>query len=125
MKTLVRGNALLVAMIAMALLTMLVTGAIVFTGQNQRGASAKVSADEVNACADLARRYVFSRLKVFGNNVKAPSDLILEQVIIDDKDPTKRSTISTKHYDGTGTLAAGTLRATGATINTRYSWDVF
>lgn len=114
MKTLMRGNALLVAMIAMALLTMLVTGAIVFTGQNQRAASSKASSDEVKACADLARRYVFSRLKVFGNNVKAPSELILTQTIVDDYVVGKRSTISSRHYDETVDRATGTVIPKGS-----------
>ena len=65
MKTLkTRGNVLLAALLAMAILTMLVAGAIVFTGQNQRAAVSKVTSDEVRACGELARRYMLSRLKV-------------------------------------------------------------
>lgn len=114
MKIQLRGNALLVAMIAMALLTMLVTGAIVFTGQNQRAASAKISGDEVKACADLARRYVFSRLKVFGTGVKAPSELVLDQVIMDDAVASKRSTVSTRHYDQPTALPTGAVIPKGS-----------
>ena len=114
MKTLMRGNALLVAMIAMALLTILVTGAIVFTGQNQRAANSKVSADEVKACADLARRYVFSRLKVFGSNVVGPDELILMTTIVDDASAAKRSTISTRHYDDVTAAATGAVIPKGS-----------
>lgn len=103
-----RGNALLVALIAMAILTMLVAGAIVFTGQNQRAAVSKVTADEVRACAELARRYIISRLKVYGQSAVAPSDLMLVQTITDNVTAAERSTISTKHYDQTGPVTAST-----------------
>jgi hypothetical protein len=109
MKISVRGNALLVALIAMALVTMLVAGAIVFTGQNQRSAVSKTTGNEVKACADLARRYIISRLKVYGQNAVPVTDIQLVQTVVDDVDTSKRSTISTKHYDGTVAGPTGAL----------------
>lgn len=110
MKALTRkGNVLLAALLAMAILTMLVAGAIVFTGQNQRAAVSKVSSDEVRACGELARRYLLSRLKVFGLGAASPKQMTLVQTVTDNVTAAKRSTISTKHYDGTNAPTGATI----------------
>ncbi len=92
-----RGSALLIAVIALAVLLILVLGAIRFTGTNRVGAGSKLSSDRVAACAEVARRTLLSRLQLFGAPVKK---LTLDgEKILDDPDPSKQSTIATGHYD--------------------------
>lgn len=75
-----RGNALMVVMIALAVLLMLVVSAIEFTGTNNQAAIAKGRADEVQACATVARRVVLSRLKNIGGAAPAidPMSLVID-----------------------------------------------
>ncbi|HET9451110.1 MAG TPA: hypothetical protein VFO83_09525, partial [Aggregicoccus sp.] len=76
-----RGSALLITLIAMGVLGVLVVGALQFTGTNRAAAVAKMRGDRVSACAETARRYLLSRLRVYGVDV---SGLTLEQTLMDD-----------------------------------------
>jgi hypothetical protein len=64
-----RGNSLLVTMIALSVMMVLVIGAISFTGTNRQAAVGKVRGDRITACADTARRYLLSKLRVYGVSV--------------------------------------------------------
>lgn len=90
-----RGSALLVTLIAMAVLGVLVVGAIQFTGTNRAAAIAKMRGDRVSACAETARRYLLSKLRVYGVDV---TSLTLEQTLMDDAVASRRSTMTTTHY---------------------------
>jgi hypothetical protein len=93
-----RGNALMLTLIALAVLMMLVGGAIQFTNYNREATSEKLRGDRVSACADAARRHMLSRLKLF----RASGDFkLLETKLIDDPDPAARSSLMTGHYGGT------------------------
>jgi DNA-binding transcriptional regulator of glucitol operon len=90
-----RGNALMLTLIAIAVLMVLVGGAIQFTNYNREATAEKLRGDRVGACADAARRHLLSRLKLF----RATSDLqILDTTLIDDPDPEARSKMMTGHY---------------------------
>ncbi|MGC4122708.1 MAG: hypothetical protein QM765_50680 [Myxococcales bacterium] len=93
-----RGNALLITVVALAVLMVLVVGAIRFTGTNRASAGAKLSADRVAACAEVARRTLISRLRV---SQKVPTEEIkFDEAIVDDINPVKQSRILTAHYGG-------------------------
>ncbi|QRN94842.1 hypothetical protein JRI60_37910 [Archangium violaceum] len=103
-----RGNALMLTVIAMAVLLLLVGGAIQFTNYNREASSEKLRGDRVGACADAARRHLLSRLKLF----RATSELqILDTKLIDDPDPNARTRIMTGHYSAskTDTTAQATV----------------
>jgi hypothetical protein len=91
-----RGSALLITLISLAVLGVLVLGAIQFTGTNRLAAVSKMRGDRVSACADTARRYLLSRLRVYGLD---PTSLTLEQTLMDDAVAQRRSTMTTTHYN--------------------------
>lgn len=97
-----RGNALLVTMIALAVLMVLVVGAIRFTGTNQVAAVSKMRGDRLAACADTARRYLISRLRVN----QAATAVVLDPAtgqnyrnLPDDAVSSRQSIIGAGHYD--------------------------
>lgn len=92
-----RGSALLIALIALVVLSVLVLGAIEFTGRNQAAAVAKGRGDRMEACAETARRYLLSRLRAFDANVPVQT-LTLEEKLLDDTSPALRTTLRTGHY---------------------------
>ncbi len=59
-----RGNALLITLVALAILLVLVSGAISFTGANRSAAASKLVGDELSSCADAARRHLLANLRV-------------------------------------------------------------
>ncbi len=93
-----RGSALLVAMIALAVLMILVVGAIQFTGTNQQASIAKSQGDRTSACAETARRFLLSRLRTFSMGL---SGLTLVRTSPDAKETAHRSTMMTGHYGDT------------------------
>jgi hypothetical protein len=104
-----RGSALAITLIALAVLLLLVVGAITFTGRNRTAAVATVRNEQVEACAETARRYLLSRMQVYGAFASPIQDLKLEQVLLDDAAPGDRSTMRTGHFGanppGSGTTA--------------------
>lgn len=90
-----RGNALMMTLIAISVLTLLVCGAIQFTNYNREATAEKLRGDRVSACADAARRHLLSRLKLLNN----PSLKFFKAELIDDPDPEARSVMKTGHYD--------------------------
>lgn len=96
-----RGNALLLTIIAIAVLMVLVGGAIQFTNRNREASAEKLRGDRVTVCAEAARRHLLSRLSLF----QATGALqILDTKLIDDPDPDARSRMMTGHY-GDGPVA--------------------
>ncbi|HEY3448058.1 MAG TPA: hypothetical protein VGK67_17000 [Myxococcales bacterium] len=100
-----RGNALLITVVALAVLMVLVVGAIRFTGTNRLSAASKLNSDRVASCADVARRTLIAKAKLFDEGTK-PSLLLINQKILDDVDAARQSTIITGHYDGTPKITA-------------------
>jgi hypothetical protein len=103
----------MVTMIALAVLMVVVVGAIRFTGTNRVAAVGKLRGDRMQACAETARRYLLSRLRVFGVSV---TDLKLDPAgntswakLPDDPSPSKQSIIGPGHYDEDLTLTAPSI----------------
>ena len=107
-----RGNSLLVTMIALAVLMVLVVAAIRFTGTNREAAVSKVRGDRMTACADTARRYLLSRLRVTGVDVKSleldPTAHTTYARLPDDPATSKQSIIGEGHYGDDVTISGFT-----------------
>lgn len=100
-----RGNALVVVLISIAILTVLVVAAIRFTGTNRDAAIMKNKADQMASCAEVARRYLIAQLPInplspAGNELN-PGDTTVqfERVLPDTTDGPRRSVIATGHID--------------------------
>lgn len=100
-----RGSSLLVALIALAVLSIVAVGAIAFTGQNREGSAVMARGERSSACADAARKYLLSKLRLYG---VAVASLTLDDTLPDDPVAARRSRVTTGHYD----IAAG-VDATG------------
>ncbi len=112
-----RGNALLIVLIAVAVLMILVVGAIRFTGTNREAAASKMRGDQTAACADTARRYLVSRFRTFGIPV---ANLTLDTKIPDEVLPADQTRMMTAHYDSTTatpTIVAISSETMGASQN--------
>ncbi|NMO17559.1 hypothetical protein HPC49_54525 [Pyxidicoccus fallax] len=108
-----RGSALVITLIALAILLLIVVGAITFTSRNRMAAVAATRNERVEACAETARRYLLSRMRVHGAFARPVPQIVLEQVLNDDAVEGDRSTMRTAHFDGD----AGTM--TGAPLSAR------
>ena len=116
-----RGNALMLTLIAIAVLMVLVGGAIQFTNYNREATTEKLRGDRVSACADAARRHLLSRLKLF----RATSELqILDTTLIDDPDPSARSQMMTGHYGGEAENTVVSVSAASMGAATKQARDI-
>ncbi len=98
-----RGNSLMVTLIALAVLMVLVVGAIRFTGTNREAAVTKLKGDRMAACAETARRTLLAQLRLQGT--VAVTDLELDSVnhtaytrLPDEPAPAKRTVMGPSHY---------------------------
>jgi hypothetical protein len=102
-----RGNSLMVTMIALAVLMVLVVGAIRFTGTNRDAALSKLKGDRLGACADTARRYLLSSLRQGAD----PTQLMLASVSLkDDASASKQTRMGVGAYGDDLTVTPGTSR---------------
>lgn len=100
-----QGNALIVVLVSVAVLTLLVVAAIRFTGGNHDAAVMKNRSDQMSSCAEVARRYLLSQLPVNAlspaSNELNPADTTVqfERIIpdADADDAARRSVIATGH----------------------------
>lgn len=97
-----RGSALLVTLIALAVLMVIVAGAIKFTGTNREAAASKLRGDSVAACAETARKYLLGRLRTFNIDVV---NLQLNERLPDAPATADRSTMLSAHYGQTAPTA--------------------
>lgn len=80
------GNTLMITLIALAVLMLLVAAAIQFTGTNNEAAIAKSRGDDLQACADTARKLIVAKLRTFpGANAVSTSNLTLNTRIPDEQ----------------------------------------
>lgn len=91
-----RGNALMMTLIALAVLMLVVSAAMEFTGTNREAAIAKSRADELQSCAATARKLLISKLRTF--NVQT-SSLVLNTVIPDTQVAGQEKEVRSAHYD--------------------------
>jgi hypothetical protein len=94
-----RGNALIIVLIGIAVLMLLVAGAIRFTGDNRVAATSKARADELQACADTAKKLLLSRLRTFG--VPA-TGLTFDVRLPNEPLPANQAQLRTGHIGATG-----------------------
>lgn len=90
-----RGHVLIVVIVAMAVMMVIVVGAIRFTGTNRDAASHQVEADRLEACTEAARKMLLAKLRTYG--IQA-ADLTLNEVINDSHVDAEKSRIQTAHY---------------------------
>lgn len=112
-----RGNALMMTLIALAVLLMLVAAAIQFTGSNREAAVAKSRADEMQACATVARKVLLSKLRTFG---VPPGTLSLNTPIPSSMNVAEQNRVVTAHLDQAtpqAVVVALDSRAMGASRN--------
>lgn len=64
-----RGFTMIVAMLVLLVGTLLVVGAIAFTGAERQAASTQMKADMLNACIHSARNMFISRMNVLRGNI--------------------------------------------------------
>lgn len=93
-----RGNALMMTLIALAVLLMLVSAAIQFTGTNREAAIAMSRSDEMKACATVARRVLLSKLRT--SNI-SPATLELNTVIPSSTVVAEQNQVVSAHFDST------------------------
>src|SRR5689334_16258262 len=68
-RSLQRGFSLLMAMIVIVLMTLLVVGAISFTGTERAAAVQQTRAETLSACTQAARNLFLSKVRVLKGNV--------------------------------------------------------
>lgn len=105
-----RGNSLMVTMISIAILMVLVVGAIRFTGTNRESAVNKLKADRMSSCAESARRFLITRLQASRVNTSKLAQLgpgTPYARLPDDPVIGKRTIIAAAHY-GEDPLLVGT-----------------
>lgn len=93
-----RGFSLLVAMVVVVLMTLLVVGAITFTGNERSSAVTHTRAERLDGCAQAARNVFLSRVRVLQSNVAS---------VVLDTNLGASMKVQTRHYDGT--VALGTV----------------
>lgn len=116
-----RGNALMMVLISLAILMMLVAGAIQFTGTNRQAAMAQSRGAELQACAITGRKMLLSRLRTYG--ISADS-LTLDTVIPDSQNTADQTQVRLGHLDFDGgsppqvvvELTAGSMGASGRQV---------
>lgn len=93
-----RGFSLLVAMVVVVLMTLMVVGAIAFTGNERSAAVVHSRAEALEGCTEAARNLFLSRVRVLRSNVGS---------IVLDTQLGSTMRVQTRHYDGT--VALGTV----------------
>ncbi len=66
-----RGSSLLIAMIVLVLATLMVVGAIAFTGQERTAAVLQSRSERLSGCAQAARNLFLSQVRVLQGNIAA------------------------------------------------------
>lgn len=117
-----RGNALIIVLVAIAVLSLLAVGAIRFTGGNRDAALARDRAEKVGSCAEVARKYLLSQLP---KNALSPTSTEINpadntvqftRVLPDTPVTAEQSKMGTGHYatDGGATIVGVSPLAVGA-----------
>jgi Tfp pilus assembly protein PilX len=99
-----RGMALVMAMIVVVLITMLVAGAISFTGTERGAAHLQERGDQMSSCIQAARNLFVSRMRT----IPATSvELVnFNEALTLDENGVPDTTVATRHFAGTPTNPA-------------------
>ncbi|HEX8703316.1 MAG TPA: hypothetical protein VF815_31050 [Myxococcaceae bacterium] len=93
-----RGSALLMAMIVVVLITLLVAGAISFTGTERSAAQLQSQADQMSACVQAARNLFLARLRMIP---ASSAELVSFDEVLDGE-----TSLATRHFTGAPTNPA-------------------
>lgn len=107
-----RGMALVMAMIVVVLITMLVAGAISFTGTERGAAQLQERGDQMSSCMLAARNLFISRMRTI------PAESVLgvsfDEALTRDENGIPETTVASRHFTGTPT-APGLATLTAVT----------
>ncbi len=98
---------MIVVLLLLVVATMLVVGAIAFTGSERSAAALQTRADRVEACTRAARNMFLSRVNVLTGNVAGVN--LKETVNFDPADPNANLEITTGHFDTSETVTLDTV----------------
>ncbi len=93
-----RGMALVMAMIVVVLITMLVAGAISFTGTEMSASQIQAQEDEMSSCLQAARNLFIARMRMVP--VESVETVNFSEVL-DPADPMHSAAVATGHLRGT------------------------
>jgi Tfp pilus assembly protein PilX len=112
-----RGMALVMAMIVVVLITMLVAGAISFTGTERGAAQLQERGDQMSSCIQAARNLFVSRMRTIpATSVELVS---FDEALTLDENGVPDTTVATRHFAGTPTAGGLTeLRSVTDATNT-------
>ena len=104
-----RGMALVMAMIVVVLITMLVAGAISFTGTERGAADLQARSDQMSSCMQAARNMFVSRMRT----IPATSvELVnFDETLTIDETGQRESSVATRHFTGAPSNPAVELKA--------------
>jgi Tfp pilus assembly protein PilX len=108
-----RGMALVMAMIVVVLITMLVAGAISFTGTERGAAQLQERGDHMSSCMQAARNLFLSRMRTL--SPVSVSDVTFDEVLTRDENGNPETRVATRHFSGTPTNVAEIKAITDAT----------
>jgi cytoskeletal protein RodZ len=106
-----RGSALIMSMIVVVLITVLVAGAISFTGTERSASQLQAQADQMSACVQAARNLFLSRMRMLP--ATSAETVSFDEVL------NGESSVATAHFTGAPTNPAlATLTAVTDTTST-------
>jgi hypothetical protein len=97
-----RGFTLIAAMIILLVSTLLVVGAISFTGSERSAAANRLKSELLSACTHAARNLFLSRVNVLRGNVTQVE--LNKEIPLNDDAPNERMHVRTGHFDGQAVL---------------------
>jgi Flp pilus assembly protein TadG len=95
--------ALVMAMIVVVLITMLVAGAISFTGTERGAAALQERGDQMSSCIQAARNLFLSRIRTFP--VESVEAVVFNETLsyVDENGVSRPTVVVTNHFSGTPT----------------------
>jgi cytoskeletal protein RodZ len=106
-----RGSALIMSMIVVVLITLLVAGAISFTGTERSASQLQAQADQMSACIQAARNLFLSRMRMIP---AASAETVSFNEVLDGE-----ASVATSHFTGApANPALATLTAVTDTTST-------
>ena len=99
-----RGFMLIVALIILTVSTLLVVGAIAFTGSERSAAANQLKSEVLSACTHAARNLFLSRVSVLRGNV-TQVELDNHEITLSDAGVNERMIVKTGHFDNAVNVA--------------------
>jgi hypothetical protein len=99
-----RGSSLLIAMIVLVLATLMVVGAIAFTGQERTAAVLQSRSERLSGCAQAARNLFLSQVRVLQGNIGSAT--LSATALMEGN----TATLASRHYTGNVVALSGVKR---------------